>query len=80
LAYLIDTNIDGLTLFGLVAVTAMLVTYALESRTLVHPGLRRSLSARVDLRFPARGLAVRASRGDLGDGCAEALAQPLLTQ
>ena len=60
-------GMDGLTLFGLFAVTAMLVCYALEDRTSpVCPGLRRRLRAGLDLRLPAGRVAVRAGRGDLG--------------
>jgi hypothetical protein len=54
---------DALTLFGLMAVTAMLVFYALEDRS---PRLCRRLRACVALRLPARRLAFRRRGGDLG--------------
>ena len=58
---------DLLTAFGLFAVTAMLVTYALEDQQpLVHPGLCRGLPARLGLWLPARRLAFWRARGGLG--------------
>ncbi len=50
---------NTLTAFGLFAVTAMLVCYAFEGPLpLVDAGFRLRLSARVGLRFFARGMAV----------------------
>jgi hypothetical protein len=49
-----------LTIFGLFAVTAMLVCYALEVRSRWFiPRLCRSLHARLGLRIPAGSVAVR---------------------
>ena len=60
-------TMDALSLFGLFAVTAMLVAYALEDRS---PWLILAFAGACalgsGLRFPAGGLAVRAGRGDLG--------------
>ena len=67
---------DALTLFGLIAVTAMLVFYALED---VNPalfiGLCRGLRGGFGLRVPARRVAVRRDRGDLGRHCRLAVAE-----
>jgi hypothetical protein len=54
-----EITMDGLTLFGLFAVTAMLASYALEAQPLVHPCLRGCLRAGFDLRISAGCLAVR---------------------
>ena len=76
---------DALSLFGLFAVTAMLVAYALEERShwfiLAFAG---GLRARLGLRLSAGRLAVRAGRGDLGRRrvaalvCQAAITSPLL--
>ena len=59
-------TMDGLTLFGLFAVSAMLVCYALEDRSHWFV-LALPVPARwVGLRFSAGRLAVRTGRGDLG--------------
>jgi steroid 5-alpha reductase family enzyme len=51
---------DNITAFGLFAVTAMLVTYALEERRrVVYLGLCWSVRLRLDLRVSAGCLAVR---------------------
>jgi hypothetical protein len=66
---------DALTAFGLFAVTSMLVCYAFESYS--HwwvLGFRLRLRIGLDLRLPARGLAVRRHRGDLGGDRLSALA------
>jgi hypothetical protein len=66
---------DALTLFGLIAVTAMLVFYALEDRSpWFNPRLCRRLRACLALRLPARRLAFRRGGGDLGGGRRLALA------
>ena len=52
---------DALTAFGLLSVSAMLVCYALEGRTLVRSGIRGELCARFSVRLPAGCLAVRTS-------------------
>jgi len=52
---------DALTAFGLLSVSAMLVCYALEGRTLVRSGIRGELCARFSVRLPAGRLAVRTS-------------------
>jgi hypothetical protein len=58
---------DLLNVFGLLAVTAMLVTYALEDRNpWFHPGLCRGLPPGVGLWVLARGLAVWRAGGRLG--------------
>ena len=63
-----------LTLFGLFAVTAMLVMLRLrESQPLVHPGVQRGLRAGLDLRLPAGRLAVWNCGGYLVAGGAAAL-------
>jgi hypothetical protein len=57
---------DGLSIFGLFAVTTMLVCYALESRS--HwfiLGFRGSLRARLGVWISAGSMAVRRRRGDL---------------
>jgi hypothetical protein len=66
---------DALTLFGLMAVTAMLVFYALEDRSpwFILAFCRRLRSC-VALRLPARRLAFRRRGGDLGGGRRLALA------
>jgi hypothetical protein len=52
---------DRLTLFGLFAVTAMLLCYALEDRSSWYVlGFALAPCAGFDLRFPAGRLAVRA--------------------
>jgi hypothetical protein len=67
-------QLDGLTLFGLLSLSAMLVFYALEHRSHwfvlamaggVHRGLR--------LWFPSGRLALRRSRIDLGGGGVQAM-------
>ena len=74
---------DALSLFGLFAVTAMLVAYALEE-PLVCPRLCGRMRGRVGLRISAGRLAVRAGRGDLGRRrvaalvCQAAMTSPLL--
>jgi hypothetical protein len=61
------SNVDHLTLFGLFAVTAMLVNVRPgEEEPLVRFGIRRILSARVRLRIPSGRMAVRAGGSDLG--------------
>ena len=67
---------NRLTLFGLFAVTAMLVTYALENRSrwfiLAFSG---GLRAGLDLRLPARRLAVwNCGRYLVGGGAAALVA------
>jgi len=65
---------DALSLFGLFAVSAMLLCYALEDRSHWYiPRLRGGLRARLGLRLSAGRLAVRAGRGRLGRCCAAAL-------
>src|SRR5258708_506327 len=68
---------NGLTLFGLFAVTAMLVTYALEDRS---PWFILAFAAACGLGsvygFLQGRLAVRADRGDLGRCGGLALARP----
>ena len=67
-------TMDALSLFGLFAVTAMLVAYALEDRSHWYIlGLCRRMCARLGLRISAGRLAVRAGRGGLGRRCAAAL-------
>ena len=44
---------DALTALGLLSVSAMLVCYALEGRTLVRSGIRGELCARCSVRLPA---------------------------
>jgi len=67
---------DALTLFGLLAVTAMLVFYALEDRSpwfiLAFAG---GLWPRFGLWLPARRLAFRPGRGNLGRRGSLALAR-----
>jgi hypothetical protein len=66
---------DVLTLFGLVAVTAMLVTYALEDRSHWFVLLfAMSCVLGSAYGFLQGALAVRRGRGDLGFGCVAALA------
>jgi hypothetical protein len=68
-------DMDGLTAFGLVAVSAMLLFYALEDRShLVCAGVRWSLHSRIGLWVPAGRLAVRPTGGNLGCSCGSALA------
>jgi hypothetical protein len=58
---------DALNLFGLGAVAAMLVFYALEDRSpqyIMAFGCR--MSASIALRFPAGRVALRLGRGHLG--------------
>jgi hypothetical protein len=59
-------TMDALTAFGLFAVTAMLVCYAMEDRSPWFVGVRWIVCARVSLWLPARGMAVRRSRSYLG--------------
>src|SRR5258705_12908203 len=66
-------TMDGLTLFGLFAVTAMLVCYALEDRSHWFILAFRRLCAGFGLRISARRLAIRTGRGCLGGGRAVAL-------
>ena len=61
---------DALTLFGLFAVIAMLVCYALE----LHLGLCGDLRARIALRVSPGRVAVRRRRDNLGCRSAAALA------
>jgi hypothetical protein len=65
---------DALTLFGLFAVTAVLVFYALEERS-HHAifGFAFACGLGSDLRLPARRVAVRRRRSDLGARGAAAL-------
>jgi hypothetical protein len=56
---------DELTLFGLFAVTAMLILCAGGSQPVVHFGIRRGLRHGIHLRLFARGVAIRGGRGDL---------------
>src|SRR5262245_59866217 len=63
-------QLDGLTLFGLLSVTAMLVFYALE-----HRSFRRRVHCRLRLWVPARCLALRRCRTDLGGSQAMAGAE-----
>jgi hypothetical protein len=56
---------DSLTLSGLLAVTLMLVFYALEDRSPWFR-FRRDLCARLGLRLPSGGVAIRRDRGDMG--------------
>lgn len=66
---------DSLTLFGLCAVTAMLVS--MRSRS-IKPSTSFALRARagpgVGLRIPAGGVAYRNYRGHLGRRCGQTLA------
>jgi hypothetical protein len=64
---------DGLTLFGLFAVTAMLVSYALEDRSRWFILAFAAACAGLNLRISAGRLAVRVGRGDLDHGRAAAL-------
>ena len=58
-----------LTMFGLFAVTAMLICYALEDRSsMVYSCLRGSLRARFHLWVSARRVAIRPGRGGLVRG------------
>jgi hypothetical protein len=57
---------DRLTLFGLFAVTAMLVCYALEDRSHWFILAFAGACAGSALRISARRLAIRAGRGCLG--------------
>jgi hypothetical protein len=63
---------DLLTLFGLAAVTAMLIFYAFEDRS---PWFSLALvRAWLGPRLPARRLAIWRRRGHLGAGCGEPMA------
>lgn len=54
---------NPLSLFGLFAVTAMLVCYALEnSKSVVHPGIRRRVRVGIALRLSAGCMAFRVDR------------------
>jgi hypothetical protein len=66
---------DALTAFGLLAVTAMLVFYALESRSPWFVLGFAAACARLGLRLPAGRVAVRAGGSDLGRCRAGALPQ-----
>ena len=57
---------DALSLFGLFAVTAMLVCYALEDRSTWYILAFSGACAWVGIRFPARRMALRSSGGGLG--------------
>jgi hypothetical protein len=59
--------VDGLTLFGLFAVTAMLVTYALENRSHWLILAFAAACARFNLWLAPRTMALRTGRGHLGD-------------
>ena len=51
-------NMDALTLFGVLAVTAMLLFYAAGGpKPLVHSGVRGRLRARIGIWLSTRGLA-----------------------
>jgi hypothetical protein len=60
-----STTLDRLTVFGLFAVVAMLVCYALENRSpwfilaFAGAGLRRRVCPGVDVRLPPGRMAVR---------------------
>jgi hypothetical protein len=61
--------VDALTLFGLFAVIAMLVCYALEDRSPHYVlGFRGNVRARVCLRLSAGRVALRRSGDHLGRG------------
>jgi hypothetical protein len=67
-------SMSSLTLFGLFAVTAMPVCSALDNRnTWFILAFALGMLARISLRFPLRGLAVRTGGGYLGDGSNAAL-------
>lgn len=57
---------DSLQTFGLVAVAAMVVCYALENRKAsIHTGVRRVVRTGLDLRLSPGSLAVWSCRGGL---------------
>ena len=58
---------DALTLFGLFAVSAMLVCYAFENRSHVRFVVCRFVRSRLCLRFSSGSLAIWSGRGDLVD-------------
>ena len=75
-------TMDALSLFGLFAVTAMLVAYALEERS--HWFILAFAGAWLGLRISAGRVAIRTGRGDLGRRrvaslvCQAAMTSPLL--
>ena len=50
---------NHLTLFGLFAVTAILVTYVRKPQPLVHSGIQRGVRVGIDIRLPAGRVAIR---------------------
>ena len=70
---------DALTVFGLAAVTLMLVSYALEDRSPWFVlALRGRVRARLDLRLPSGCVAIRRRRGGVVGGRRPALGEDTL--
>jgi hypothetical protein len=66
--------VDPLSAFGLFAVTAMLIFYAVEDRGRVYiVAFAGALRLGIDLWIYARRLAVRRGRGHMGRDCSTAM-------
>ena len=71
-----EQGVDGITLFGLLAVSAMLVFYVLEDRSpWKNLALRGGVRVGDGLWIPAGCVAVRCQSGDLVDDCGGTLAK-----
>ena len=74
------SRMSAITVYGVCAVSFMMVMYALEPQgPRLHPGVRRGLPALERVRVPLRSLAVRCGGSDLGCGGRAALLQRTAT-